>query len=615
MRKIIGIIISVLMSVFLCTGCALFEYDFERDYKQVAVTIDSVTIDGGAGTTPYTAPEKKIYKYDIATYFNQVGATLVNENGYTIEDAVDYCVDQLVARELLLSEAEAQLHFGNMIFSQYEENLVLQSVYSFVDGKLASLRNDILTEHGYQTADQSSVAETTPSAETTYPVYEEKEEGLYDSWSREMLLEKVNELTKGTLEGDALNALYEKNASYSDEKLVTIITRYDLANEPVWAPDTLRYPGLYGNDEIKSLELEAMRRFMAYLKTTVDEDYRISDKAKKEYYADINALNAIGDEKGLPYIYPALGTSKVMAYFVGDEYRESIKIQLLQEYVTNSVDVTKAEVEAQYELLLGEQRQKYSSSASFEADMSAGNNHHLVYYPNGSYFYVKHILVPFSDAQATELSNYKAQQGTVAGADAIKAKKEALGNAVTGFEHRDGENYGKPVTIQQIYADITTEMAKVVGNATEQAKTFDKLIYKYNTDEGIFNNELGYAVKVTTGDNYDTKYMEEFSRAAKELYEAGVEGAVSEPVTTDYGVHILFLSKVIPSGGLTVGLDDYISYSSTETLYEHLRAEKLANKINQVFAVWQNEKIGNYQTIKKIITRHESVYADLKESK
>lgn len=616
MRKLIGIILSVLMSLCLFTGCTLFEYDYERDYKQVAVTIDSVTIDGGAGTTPYVAPEKKIYKYDVVTYFNQVGATLVNNNGYSLSDAVDYCVDQLVVRELILNEAEAQLHFGNIVFTQHDENTVLQNVYTFIDNKLASLRNEILSEHGYQTVDQSSVASgNSTTAETTYPVYEEKEETVYDSYTREMALAEVNERTKGELSGDALTALFERNASYSTEKLIALLENLDLANEKAWAPDTLRYPGLYGSDDVKSVELESMRRFMAYLKDTVQKDYRISEKERKANLDDIDALNKIGDEKGLPYIYPALGSSKVMAYFAGDEYRDSVKIQLLQKYVTDSVDVTEAEVKAQYDTLLAEQQQKYADANAFTNDMTAGNTEHLVYYPNGNYYYVKHILVPFSDEQKAELTAYKEGEGTIAGESAIEAKKEALGRSVTGFEHRDGENYGKPLTIQQIYADIENEMAKVKGNVKEQSKAFDKLIYKYNTDEGIFGKGNGYVVKVTEGELYDTTYMKEFSLAAKDLYEAGVEGAISQPAVTDYGVHILFLSKLIPASGMTVGLYDYTSYSATETMYEHLREEKLAVKTNQTFAVWQNEKIGNYQTVKKVITRHESVYKDLKETK
>lgn len=613
MRKIVSLILVTLMCMCLFTGCVLFDYDYERDYKQVAVKIDSVQIDGGAGVTPYTAPEKKIYKYDVVTYFNQVASTLVNDNGYSVSDAVDYCVDQLVVRELLLNEAEAQLSFGNIVWSTHEENLVKQSIYTYVDSKLASLRNEILSEHGYPTAESSDSSSSTTEAETTYPVKEEEEAGVYDGWTRAMLLEAVNERTKGELTGDALDDLYNRNANYSTEKLVSMLEALDLASEAVWTPDTLRYPGLYGTDDVKSLELESMRRFMAYLEDSIKNDYRLAEKDRKDYLGKISRLNTVGDEKGLPFIYPELGASSVIDYMIGDGYRDSVKLQLLQTYVTDSVDVTEAEVKEQYDALLAEQQQRYADASAFDSDITGGTDH-LVYYPNGNYYYVKHILVPFSDEQTAELTAYKSGLGTLMGDDAIAAKKEALGRAVTGYEHRNGENYGKPLTIQQIYEDIETEMAKVKGSLRESAACFDDLIYKYNTDDGIFGNELGYVVKVTEGDEYDTTYMEEFSKAAKALYEQGVVGAISQPVATDYGVHILYLSKLIPQSGLTVGLYDYVSDSSTETMFEHLREEKLSSKTSQVFSVWQNEKVGNYQTVKKVITRYEKVYSDLKET-
>jgi parvulin-like peptidyl-prolyl isomerase len=109
--------------------------------------------------------------------------------------------------------------------------------------------------------------------------------------------------------------------------------------------------------------------------------------------------------------------------------------------------------------------------------------------------------------------------------------------------------------------------------------------------------------------------MEEFSVAAKELFEAGVEGAISQPAVTDYGVHILYLSRIIPSNGLTVGLNDYVSYGERETVYEKIEKTVREEKVNNVFNVWQNNKIGYYQTEAKVIVRNESAFADLKETK
>jgi hypothetical protein len=305
-----------------------------------------------------------------------------------------------------------------------------------------------------------------------------------------------------------------------------------------------------------------------------------------------------------------------MYYLIGKDYENDIKLSLLQDNIVSGVDVTETEVLEEYNNMLQSQKNKYSNVDTFYTDVKGGSVDPLLYYPNGSYYYVKHILIPFTDAQTKELETFKNNYASILGDDAVKAKKEALGKAVVGFEHRNGEDYGKPLSIDTIYADIVATMEAAKANKKASDRAFDSLIYKYNTDPGIFGKELGYAVNANLGDaEYDSTYMEEFSVAAKELFEAGVEGAISQPAVTDYGVHILYLSRIIPSNGLTVGLNDYVSYGERETVYEKIEKTVREEKVNNVFNVWQNNKIGYYQTEAKVIVRNESAFADLKETK
>ena len=114
------------------------------------------------------------------------------------------------------------------------------------------------------------------------------------------------------------------------------------------------------------------------------------------------------------------------------------------------------------------------------------------------------------------------------------------------------------------------------------------------------------------GEEYDTTYMEEFSRAADELYRAGVVGAISQPIVTDYGVHILYLSK-IPTAGEILGLNDYLSYGEKTTIFELLEDELRSTKTQAEFSKWQSSKVGYYQTVKKIVTVNEKAYENLIE--
>lgn len=629
LKKITGILLSAILGMSLLTGCALFGYDNERDYKQVVATIASVTITDESSEEnrlhPFVTEEKKIYKYELVSVLNQSGPTLIQNYGYTPEQAVEYLLDQLVTRTLILNEADAQIYFGNIVWGQNEENSVLQSVYTVIDSELASLRNTILEEHGEETSgvEDSQYATDETEASTTYPKQETEEVGPYDGLPHAELVALVVERTKGDLtddpskENDDYDEYFAKIDERSDYKLRSMLDTLDLQDVEPWEPDKLRYPGLYGTEEVRSLETEAMRRLVASLKENITEDYRIEEADRKAYLAEIAELEKIGSEKGVPYIYPELGKQKFIAYLIGDGYRENVKINLLEQHITDSVDVTDEEIQAEYDSMLAEQKTKYADIDSFRSDVSASGSDPILYYPNGDYYYVKHILVPFSDEQSAQLSAYTSGEGALLGSEAIRRFKENLGKNVKGYEHRDGEDYGLPKTIDDIYADISSTMAAVRGDLKAADRAFESLIYKYNTDTGIFGNETGYPVRAvfdSDTDEYDSTYMEEFSRAADELYRAGVEGAISKPVTTDYGVHILYLARIVPSVGMTVGLNDYLSYGEHTKIRDKIAEDRRNEKTNQMFSVWQNTKIGYYLTVRKVVTRNEDAYKSLYEA-
>ena len=618
-KRIISIILTIVMSLTLFTGCSLFEYDAARDYKQVVVTIDSVEIPevAGANGKVFTTEKKKIYKYELVNSINGLNPSVFQS--YTVEEVIDILLDQLVQRQLVLNEADAQIYFGNIVWGVNEENQVRKSIYASIDQQLATIRNEILTEHGESIADTEGTQKDAEEGETTYPTLEEEVVGEYDDYTKEELAvlatnKKVaydEAKNSVTLTDEQKAVILERYSEYSKTKLIAVIENFELQSAEEWKPAKTSYPGLYGSEDVRSLEIEAMRRFINMMKNTIKEDYRISDSQRRTFLKEISDLEKVANEKGVSYVYPEIGYTQFMEFIVGTQYRENVKISLLEAHITQNIDVTEEEVLSSYNDLLAEQQDKYATAEDFYSDMSGGNTN-IVYYPSSDYYYVKHILVPFSSEQTAQLSAYKSGQGALLGEDAIAKFKENLGKQVKGFEHRNGENYGYPLTIDKIYADITRTMAAAEGSLKASDNAFEKLIYKYNTDDGIFGNELGYAVKAKfgEGEEYDTTYMEEFSRAADELFRAGVVGAISQPVATDYGVHILYLSK-IPTAGETLALNDYLSYGEKTTVYELLEDELRSSKTQNEFYKWQNAKVGFYQTVKKIVTINEKSYADL----
>ena len=613
-KKIIAVILTVLMCLTLLAGCSLFEYDTERDYMQVIATVKPITVTDGVGDNAktYTEPEKKIYKHQLVSSVNSSGQSLVTNYGYTIAEAVDYLANQLITTQIVLAEANAQIYFGNITWGQHEKNEVLKSTYDFIDSNLLSITNEILEERGEPTIGKNDSTSSEETVQTTYPTKEEVIVRLYDDLSKDELVEMVLERGINGLTRDRVEGMVKY-------KLIELLENDDLQNEDEWTPDTIRYPGMFGSDDAKSLEREAMRRLLTTLRESVNANFRLSANEKATFIKELNDIDKIANQQGISATYPALGTTQLMKNYVGDDIETELKIALLQSHINASTEVTEDEVIEHYNTLLQGQQSKYDASTqSFYNDVKNGSVSPLLYYPNGDYYYVKHILVPFSDIQTAQLTSYKAQFESVVGASGIAQYKNQLGAAVTGYAHVNGENSGSELTIQQIYDDIATQIEKVKNDPVAREQKFDELIYKYNTDDGIFGNELGYAVNgnfdnvSSESEKYDTTYMKEFSVAADELYRAGVEGALSGIVTTDYGVHILYLSKIVPANGITLGLNDYVSNLNETKVYDLILESKLTEKRNAEFSKWLSNKIGGYDAVEGKIIRNESAYADLK---
>ena len=81
-RKIICVILAVILSISLFTGCSLFSYDNARDYNQVVASIKSVTITDESSeenkNNPFVTEKKDIYKYELVNMLNSSGQTMIS---------------------------------------------------------------------------------------------------------------------------------------------------------------------------------------------------------------------------------------------------------------------------------------------------------------------------------------------------------------------------------------------------------------------------------------------------------------------------------------------------------------------------------------------------------
>lgn len=583
MRKKIRFITCLLLAAFLsfgAVGCSLIEHNYDKDYQQVAATIgvytETRTVDGIEKT--FQTKEKKIYKSQLVSSMNANASNVMSQYGYTLEQATEYLLTQLINRELILNEADRRIFFGEMKWERKDSNAVAEAVYASIDAQLKSIMNDIRKEHNEPTQPD---AENTES-KTTYPV---------------------------------------PDAEEPEEE----------ENPEKWQPDVNNYPGTLGDSNQKSLEREAVRRLVDVFEEAVKDDFVATAKEKEYFKADVERMSAFVDaheeEKIYPMLYdpdydPETGTGNgtyLLEYLLGRSARENRKITNLQEQITDGVYVDDREILEQYDALLTTQQTRYKTASNYKTDMTS-DTANVLYTPDSNYFYVKHILVPFSDDQKAVLEAYKKGM-TVSGTPIVggiptaaeyEKTRAALADEIVSYPHVDGEDdKTRPMTVSQIFNTITSQMSPYKYNAREAERLFDKLVYEYNTDTGAFGSVKGYAVQYELPEGEQETYMQEFADAARDMYDTLSVGQVYDvPVVTDYGVHVMYLASKTEAGAIK-GLNDYQTPAEYKKVKELIKEAAVTKKEEGVFREFQEERITYYNDIAKLVERHTKRYKDL----
>lgn len=625
--KFIGLILVLVLGCSTLTGCFV-EYDKEKDFMQVAATVKSYEITNpNDSNEKYTTEKYDFYKWQVANLVNQYYNYLIG--GYELDEIMK---DTVLTQRVIINTAYAYKEFGLIRWSQYEEDAVTDYKFNYLDDYIEQQIKNIYNDRGEDYVPDSS-EEDEEETSSTYPVYtDDSRTGFYALSIDQLINECIERGIFAVVEDDSttLNkneeieyreSLKSENSKYaliklinddlksqvsynndSDEKIKADLkelagktdadlegkSRYELIGmlddyyfsikqSRNFTLDKTRIPGVAGTDAQLSLETTAVERTVTYLKDLLKESVNISDADQQKLNDAWNAVDEARKTKGVSGVYETLGKSYVMEYLVGSSYRDQILVNLLQEYIQSTVKVTDEEVEERYATMLSEQRIAYNNDVSaYESAMSA--NETVVYHPSFNGYYIKHILIPFSAQQSTDLNNYTGT-GVYAQYDNKEEYRDKIAKEIVGYEHVDGEESKVGKSIDEIYNEIVKEVTE--AGAKNKDRAFSKLIYKYSTDTGSIELRYGYK-EVIEG---TSTYVPEFAAAAKELYENGKIGAISGQVVTDYGVHILMLTS-LNDVERVVGLDEYASNSDNRTVREYIEDELYQYKYNKVYSDW-----------------------------
>lgn len=419
---------------------------------------------------------------DLLEAYDNYGYQLQQNNStLSSEDALKQTAELMVQRYMLVKEIKNQI--GEL--TQGEKNVLMRETYEHINTTLASLEDEIRVEWDrVVNEDDKDEDSSTEEGPTEYQEYKPTVERVYYE-------EEVNGVTK-----------YKS-------KLV----RVEEEKEPEDESD----PGKFvQNITDADVSAEAWKRYMKTLQKN-NEKLGIKLSDEKAFEEEINR------------IYGVLEENKYISKY--------------QEHLTKNLEIDSKSVVESYKQKYKRDYELYSNNESAYHTAMANDASTVYYHPNSGneYVYVTHVLLGFSDETLAKIKNLeKLYQSNSIEKSVYEEKLKQLQNIeTTMIDYYDEKGNKKQISAQLAYEEIYNNVSKYDKdvNFELRAKEFNKYIYKYNTDQGILNRDFAYVVNLDT--NVEDQMVKEFADEARRLQKKEGVGAMSEPILTEYGYHII----------------------------------------------------------------------------
>lgn len=473
-KRIFGVLCLVICACLLMTGCGLWTLNQDRYLSRTVATVDDDIV---------------VTKEELLTTYNQYASTLVNSYGYTNEQAVEYCIDLLINKKIMLKKAKEIYP----TLSDKETSKCWKDTYDTMNEILADYESAVKVDWGIKdddTKNETAGTSDSSSTSTAYSPYEKKatlvqnEEGV---WEIKTIPEEDELADVEIIEGGADKFLTNHRT----------ISREDVSKE-------------------------ALKRYIKALKK--NEEGRTFEG--ENAYSDDAVLN-----RAINRVYKQI--------------EESYYLAKLKKHLVKDTSVSVDQVLNAFKEKLISAYTKYSvGSGDFATDIlnSAENMYYVPESAQGKFFYVSHFLVKFNSEEQAKVDDLKEQmnQGYISqkeydmALEAIVAKMEA-----TVYDDEGNATEDK-VLVKDILSSLNADMAG--KSQEEKTEIFRQYLYKYNEDTGLNNKEYSYVV----GDE-KSSMVESFTNAARQLHRPNAEnqeilgsvGDISGIVPSEYGVHIL----------------------------------------------------------------------------
>jgi hypothetical protein len=361
---------------------------------------------------------------------------------------------------------------------------------------------------------------------------------------------------------------------------------------PVWN-DFARVEGL------KLLPESLINRFITETWLTAEE--RTAFRAEREFFRTyrnklpVDIVSSDPDKN----LYLRLQGSWLIEYLMYDNAVRNLLFDNLETAVTAGISVTSDQIQGRFNDLRADQMQTFTQNpAEYKRQLSAGDL--LLFNLDVRQFYVKHILIPFTPEQVTAINNFRT--GGKHSQEEVDAfiRNEAMN--ITAYERRNGyEVVGGRRTVQEIYAEVVATMRGTEGNSFLAEQKFRELIFKYNTDSGMFRDDGIKGYLMGRDEVLGMNMVDSFTEAARDLYDYYIEGlalgqnrigAISGMVINDQdpsrgGVHIIMLSSVGIGNTGSVALNDYTTVMRDQTFFDAIRGDLLDELRQEAYDIYR----------------------------
>lgn len=472
-KRIIGVLCMVICACLLMTGCGLWKLNQDRYLSRTVATVDDDIV---------------VTKEDLLTTYNQYAATLINNYKYTNEKAIEYCIDLLINKKIMLKKAKEI--YPNL--TEKESSKCWKDTYDTMNEILADYESAVKVDWDIKDDDKkedTAGSTDSSSSSSAYKAYEKKAKLVQNAdgvWEIQTIPEEDELADVEIIEGGA------------DKFLTTyrVVTREDVSKE-------------------------ALKRYIKALKK--NEEGRTFEG--KNAYSDDAVLN-----RAINRVYTQI--------------EESYYLSKLKKHLIKDTSVSVEQILNAYKEKLISAYTKYGvGSGDFGTDIlnSAENMYYVPEDAQGKFFYVSHFLVKFNTEEQAKVDDLKEQMNQDITQSEYDMAVEAIvaGMKATVYDE-DGNATDEKVLVKDVLSSLNAEMAG--KSQQEKTEIFRQYLYKYNEDTALNNKEYSYVV----GDE-KSNMVESFTKAARELHRPNADnqevlgkvGDISGIVPSDYGVHIL----------------------------------------------------------------------------